>query len=59
MSVDSPDRKSVALLITAVSFRSKLDHSVKGNFDVGEIGLRKIMEICVQATENGLEQTNS
>lgn len=55
MRVDGSDRESVAFLITTVCLRSKLDDSVKGNLDVREIGLREIMEVCVQATENSLQ----
>ncbi len=50
MGVDGSDRESVAFFVTTVCFWSELDDSVKGDLDVGKIGLREVVEVCVQTT---------
>ena len=47
----SPD---LPFLITTVCFRCELDDSVKRNLYVGQIGLRKIVEVGIAITTKGL-----
>jgi hypothetical protein len=46
----SPD---LPFLITTVCFRCELDDSVEGNLYVGQIGLRKIVEVGIAITRQG------
>ena len=54
MRVHGPDWERVSFFITSIGFRRKLDDSVQRNLDIWEVGLRQIMEICVQTTQDGL-----
>jgi len=40
--------------VAAVCFRRELDDSVQRNLDVRQVGLGKIMEVCVETTEDSL-----
>ena len=46
----SPD---LPFLITAVCLRCEFDDSVEGNLYVGQIGLRKIVEVGIAMTSQG------
>ena len=54
MCVDCPDRQSVTFFVTTVGFWSKLDDRVQWNLDVREVGLWKIVEVCVEAAQDSL-----
>ena len=54
MCVNSADRESVAFLVTTVCFRGELNDGMQRNLDVWQICLWQIVEVRIEATENGL-----